>query len=248
MRLCIDSGLAAIEWGGDVHVPHGDLETARKVGAATREAGLEVACYGSYYRIGVSENEGLSFDSVLATAEALEAPSIRVWAGNKGSADTDPSTRSHIVAESRRIAEKAAVAGIVVASEYHGQTLTDELESATEYLRAVQHPNFRSLWQPPSGLDEVKTLETLQNVLPWLQHVHVFHWGPGGWKERFPLADGHEHWKPYFAYLAERGEMTPLAKGKCYALLEFVKDNEPGQLTYDAQALHTILADSRATD
>src|SRR5690242_18609852 len=81
VELAAQGGLAAIEWGGDVHVPHGELQTARRVLERTRQAGLQVAAYGSYYRVGVSPAQGLAFESVLETALALQAPTIRVWAG-----------------------------------------------------------------------------------------------------------------------------------------------------------------------
>ena len=80
--LVKEAQLACIEWGGDVHVPHGDIAAAEATAAMTVEAGLEVAAYGSYYRTGVSEDDGLAFQSVLNSAIALGAPSIRVWAGN----------------------------------------------------------------------------------------------------------------------------------------------------------------------
>src|SRR4051812_32305936 len=46
------AGLECIEWGGDIHVPPGDSALARQVGAATADAGLQVASYGSYFRAG----------------------------------------------------------------------------------------------------------------------------------------------------------------------------------------------------
>ena len=55
--------LKSIEWHGQNHVPHGDLETARLIGQSTRAAGLAVAAYGSYYVLGQSEDMGLSFDT-----------------------------------------------------------------------------------------------------------------------------------------------------------------------------------------
>ena len=46
--LAAANGIKAIEWGGDVHVPPGDLENARQVAARTAETGLSVSSYGSY--------------------------------------------------------------------------------------------------------------------------------------------------------------------------------------------------------
>ncbi len=73
---CLEAQVRGIEWGGDVHVPPGDLENARAVGQMTRDAGLQVAAYGSYFRC-----DGSDFEPVLETALAVGAPLIRVWAG-----------------------------------------------------------------------------------------------------------------------------------------------------------------------
>jgi len=40
------AGLDGIEWGGDVHVPHGDVEKAKQVAKLMEEAGLETLSYG----------------------------------------------------------------------------------------------------------------------------------------------------------------------------------------------------------
>src|SRR4051812_49693737 len=90
VELVRQANLDAIEWGGDIHVPHGDTARAREVRTMTLDAGLAVAAYGSYYRAAVSDADGLPFARVLETAVALEAPTIRVWAGNKASADSSP--------------------------------------------------------------------------------------------------------------------------------------------------------------
>jgi len=145
------AGLAGIEWGGDLHVPHGDLARAREVAAMTREADLAVVAYGSYYEVGESEAAGLSFVRVLATALALGAPLIRVWAGKRGSAEADGAYRRRVVEESRRIAGEAAGAGIKVAFEFHGGTLTDTVDSAAELLAATAEAGLRCYWQPLVG-------------------------------------------------------------------------------------------------
>src|ERR1700761_6585245 len=87
IALCVEAEVRCIEWGGDVHVPPGDVARAREVGHLTREAGLEVAAYGSYYRLG--PNEPGSFEAVMASAAALGAPTIRGWAGRKGARETE---------------------------------------------------------------------------------------------------------------------------------------------------------------
>ena len=227
------AGLAGIEWGGDVHVPHGNLGQAAEVRNMTVDAGLSVAAYGSYYRAGASEAAGLAFESVLETARALGAPVIRVWAGPVGSADTDAATRACIVADSRRIAVLAARAGIVVASEYHGGTLTDTDVSTTTYLAEVGHENFRTYWQPRVGRDVEEAAAGLTLVLPQLAHLHVFHWWPDA-THRLPLAAGSDRWLRYLALAAS-------GSNDGFAMLEFVPDDDPARLPAEASTLNRWL-------
>ena len=51
------AGLEAIEWGGDVHVPHGDIAAARRAAEISAKYGLKTVHYGSYYKIGYSGNQ-----------------------------------------------------------------------------------------------------------------------------------------------------------------------------------------------
>ncbi|MGC4030327.1 MAG: hypothetical protein QM754_01080 [Tepidisphaeraceae bacterium] len=73
------AGLQAIEWGGDVHVPPGDLPHAAEVRRQTAEAGLAVSSYGSYYN--ATKDPADLAGRVLATAAELGAPTVRMWAG-----------------------------------------------------------------------------------------------------------------------------------------------------------------------
>jgi sugar phosphate isomerase/epimerase len=229
--IAVEAGLDAIEWGGDIHVPHGDILTAKKVAAITRSSGLKVACYGSYYVAG--KDAELPFEKVLETAVALDAPMIRIWAGDRGSADSSESYRSLIVEESRRVAGLAESAGLSVTYEFHSQTLTDTAESAIQLLHAVNHPSLRTQWQPPLGMSAQECIQSLERILPWLADIHIFHWGetPG---VRYPLTHGEDSWKRYIR-AAESPERDR------YMLLEFVEDDEPAALLRDAVALHTWL-------
>ena len=87
IALLSDCGLQAVEWSENVHVFPGDPEGAASLRKRTEAAGLRVAAYGSYYRLGENENPGQAFQQSLVSAEALGAPVIRVWAGTKASAE-----------------------------------------------------------------------------------------------------------------------------------------------------------------
>lgn len=226
VALVVRAGLEGIEWGGDVHVPHGDLDAARRVRRLTEDAGLRVAAYGSYYRAG--HEEPAPFESVLATAAALGAPTIRVWAGKQGSADADAAYREQVAEDARRIAGLAAREGIAVAFEFHGNTLTDTPDSAVALLRAAGHENLGTYWQQPGGLTADECLETLRAVGPWLSNLHVF------WTGRRPLAGGSDAWRRYLQCVAALG-------GERYAMIEFVRDDLPEAFLEDAAALRQWL-------
>lgn len=223
--LVAEARLEGIEWGGDIHVPHGNLARAREVAAMTAAAGLRVAAYGSYYRVG--EETDLAFEAVLDTAAALGAPLIRVWAGDRGSAAADAAFWERVVAESRRIGNLAAAAGKTVTFEYHGGTLTDTDAAARQLIQRVAHDRVRLYWQPRVGPSIQENLDSLRGVLPWLANVHVFHWGPTH-LDRHPLTQGEDDWQRYLGVIAG---------GDHAALLEFVRDDEPAQFLRDAATL-----------
>lgn len=228
VALSVRAQLAGIEWGGDLHVPHGDLEQAREVRQMTRDAGLEIAAYGSYYFTGESEANGLSFGQVLASACALGAPLIRVWAGKRASSLADSTYRKAVVDDACRIAATAATAGVTVAFEFHANTLTDTLESATALLAATSAAGMRSYWQPSSGWTPAAKLAALHAMMPHLTNLHVYHWQA---HDRRPLAEGSAEWAEYLETVKTHTD-TPR-----WALLEFVRHDEPEQLVPDAATL-----------
>ena len=227
IALCKKADVRCIEWGGDIHVPAGDVARAREVGRLTREAGLEVAAYGSYYRLG--PNEPGKFEAVMASAAALGAPTIRVWAGGKGSRETEVDERCEIIADALRVADIAARHGITVCLEYHANTLTDERESAVALLGELAHPSIEFLWQPTNGASIMECTERLVEMLPRMRNVHVFHWWPTA-AERHPLADGEAAWRSYIDIVRESGHDADF-------LLEFVRGDEPEQFVADAATL-----------
>lgn len=231
VKLVSQAGLRGIEWGGDIHVPHGNIERVREVAKMTRDYGLEIAAYGSYYRVGCEGNEGIpTFAKVLETAIELGAPVIRVWAGDRGSAQADEKWWQQVIEDSRRIADMAAKHNVIIAYEYHGGTLTDTNDSAYKLISEVNHPNIRTYWQPPVGQDELSRMEGLKQISPWLQNVHVFHWRV---RERRPLDEGKNEWSKYI-------ELVKDLDGHHFAMLEFVKDDDPQQFLKDAKVLKEL--------
>jgi len=225
------AGLRAIEWGGDVHVPHGDLAVAKRVRKLTTDAGLAVSAYGSYYRAGNAPRNP-PFQAVLDTALALAAPTIRVWAGVAGSAQADPATRGRVIDDLRAICRQVAPHGLTISLEYHDNTLADRADATLALLEEAVQPNLRCFWQPRHGDPADAGLHDLALLRPHLANLHVFHWWPDP-ATRLPLARGQDRWP---RYLAAINDGTPR-----YASLEFVPQDDESLLAAEAATLLAML-------
>ncbi len=257
LQTAVRAGLQGVEWWGIGHVPHGDVVCARRVRGLTKDAGLEVSSYGSYYKVGVSEASGLSFHSVLDSAVELGAPTIRVWAGDRNTCDADADFIQKVVEDTFRIADLAAEQGISITFEFHGGTLTDRNETAVQFAVQVPHPNVFFSWQSPHGYTTDHCLSGLRSLLSRLSTVHVYHWTIGSCEKnilnetiralkpadfhRHPLADGTERWKEYLATVRTTGRDH-------FLLLEFVKDDSAEQVIEDARSLMLMLNNHKALD
>ncbi|WP_344971500.1 sugar phosphate isomerase/epimerase family protein [Streptosporangium fragile] len=233
--MAADAGLDAIEWGQDAHIPLGDEAAARRVGDATRAAGLDVSALGSYYRAGAiadTDEDGRVWRQVLAAARALRAPRIRVWAGNTASAAVTPAGRRRILDALRRCVDSAG--DIVIATEFHADTLTDDVESARSMLDDV--PGLRTYWQPPNGMPDAEALAGLGAVLDRVHAVHVFSWWPTP-RERRPLDHREALWREALGMVAS-------TRRRIDASIEFVPDDDPGVLPREASTLRRYLHDA----
>ena len=223
--LTREAGLSEIEWGGDIHVPHGDIRAAEDAKALSCDAGIVCASYGSYYKLPVT---GDGFDDVLDTASALGASSVRIWAGTSGARDTDVMTRAAMTETLRRNADAAAERGMELSFEYHGGTLTDSADSAIWLLHDCGRENVRLHWQPNQFEDLDYNLRALRRVAEYVDIVHVFSWEGEKW---FPLAKHEDAWRRYFDVLFELGNPRS-------ALLEFLPCECRDDLLRDAETLN----------
>ncbi|WP_286171689.1 sugar phosphate isomerase/epimerase family protein [Gracilibacillus phocaeensis] len=233
IETALQTGIQGIEWGGDIHVPPGNWDNAEKVAQLTRNAGIEVISYGSYYRLGVEEQD-VSFEGVLQTAVKLTVPAIRVWAGNIGSAKAIDSHWDKVVDDARRIADLAATHGIHINLEYHNRTLTDTPDSAVQLMKAIDHANVSLYWQPSLYETVAEKVDSINKIRKWLSHVHVFHWEFN--KDKVivhPFSEGISDWKQYLKQLEDK-------YGIRYLMMEFVKGDSISQLQEDVQALRAL--------
>ena len=235
IALCVENGLSSIEWGGDVHVPHGDIENAVRIGEMTRAAGLCMPAYGTYYKAGAYEkNYRVEFDKMLRTACALDTPALRLWAGSKNSEDISAVERDALIRELRDCADMAAVCKKTITFERHNGTLTNRAASALAMIREIGRDNVRTHWQPSQFLTHEENCEGLSLLLPYIDCVHVFAW-EGANSQRFLLSEHHDRWADYLSILNG-------AEQDIHLLMEFTPQNDPAEFPTEAQTLHAWLS------
>ena len=184
--------------------------------------------------------------------QSLGAPTIRVWAGNCDYGKANETLIRNVVADTMRIADMAAKAGLTVTFEFHGGSLTDNNVNAIKFASMTEHPAVFFSWQSPHGYDLGHCLAGLKGLLLRLSTIHVYHWTIGSYEKntvnesvrplKYPeyfhchsLSDGTDRWREYFKAVNSTGRDR-------FALLEFVKDDLPEQVIEDARTLREILS------
>lgn len=221
--------LECIEWESRKHVKAGELAEAKRVGKLTREAGLKVSSYGTYYQVGSNGN----FEEIIETAAALQTDMIRVWAGGKSSAEADEQWFEVVVKDAERLADLAVKSDLSLSFEYHSGTLTDTSESARRLMDAVDKSNVYLYWQPGETLTTEERVESLAFLSPYVSNVHVFHWQD--YMNRFELSEGRGSWDRYITAIEKS------TNNAHHYLLEFVKNDDPKQLIKDAKVLKSLI-------
>lgn len=224
--------LDGVEWGGDIHVPAGDLPAAKEAAEKTAAAGLSVFSYGSYF----FGDAGEDFAPVLASAKALGAPVIRLWAGRQAWEDCPRQEFGRLVSVFQHAADLAARDDISIAFEYHRGTLTQTKEGALSLLQAVARPNAGCYWQPNPTLPVKEHLAEIRLLSPFLSNIHVFYWT--GSHTRHPLAQGAGCWEQYLPCILQNPRPHNL-------ILEFVEGDSEQSFFRDAGTLRTFAGNAK---
>lgn len=197
LDLAAEIGFQGVEiWGREPHISEEyDRNRVAAAGRMVRERGLEVPVFGSYLRMGATNNDDpVDLKAVLQIAVGLGARTVRVWASDVGSDQADQALWDRAVAEAREAAARAANMGLRLAVEMHGNTLCDTGASTRRFVEAVGAENFGVNFQPSSRPRPESVLERLELVQPWVLHVHAQNFAPVGSSpdrvERVALAQG----------------------------------------------------------
>lgn len=214
--------LSCIEWGSDVHAPCDNRENLYKIARLQKENGIYCSSYGTYFRLGVNNTDELQ--KYIDAAKILGTDILRLWCGNKASAEYSEEEKDMLFNECRKAAFIAENNGVVVCMECHNGTFTDTKETAIELMKVINSPSFRMYWQPNQFVCNEENKKYARLLASFTKIIHVFNWTKDS---RFPLREAENLWKEYLSYF--NGTQT--------LLLEFMPDDNIGSLKKEAEAL-----------
>lgn len=200
ITLCAENHADAIEWGSDVHVPAGETDLAREISIECLRNGIKCPSYGTYYNC----DDSSDFAPFCETAAALDAKTVRVWAGTKERSVMTAEEYKETVRTIKNCAKTAQSYNLNIAFEYHHGTLTSTPESTLRLLDDVQGNNVFTYWQPMYWLNTDKNTEIEENLRSidllrnHIINVHVYNWEG---TNRLPLASAKAEWENYMRHL-----------------------------------------------
>ncbi len=219
IAFCEMNTIEYIEWGGDVHVPVGDIKKAEYVKILSKENDIKISSYGSYFDF----EKPINFLDVLNTAKALGAPKIRLWATRHKVLPKDE--YQAFIEKAIALKKLASLNGIDLYFEYHRNTLTEDVIQALDIKAKT---GIDIAWQPNPELSKTERLDEITKLKPSI--IHTFSWTfEEGENIRYPL--NKDEWFDYISLIG---------KDKLY-LLEFFKEDNLEQAKKDIEAIKTLL-------
>lgn len=226
IKITKEAGLAAIEWGSDVHAPADDVESLKNIAIMQKEAGIVCSSYGTYFRFGVDSVDELP--KYIEAAKILGTRVLRLWCGKKNFEDMSEDERSFIISEAKRAAQIAEREGAILCMECHKNTFTNSLEGALTLMKSVNSPAFRMYWQPSTAAEHSQNVKYATEISKYTVNLHVFYYEGGVAR---PLEEGLGVWAEYLTCF----------EGDRYLLLEFMPDKNPASLGREAASLIKLL-------
>ncbi len=220
------AGVHAIEWSCDAGLEPGNITQAESLMMATLRAGLSSASYASLYRVGVHSE--VAFGALLATARALHAPIVRLWAGNKSpSPEKDAEDFSASV---RGLADRAAEVGVTLCFGMGKGSALDSYERARLLLEAADHPFVKLCWEPLPGSSFDGAMEAFSSLVGRVGILCAR--SSGTPRDNILLRDKAEDWLLYLDAFDEQGGAPDMAR---YVVIRAFKDGRPESLADDVK-------------
>ncbi len=159
-------------WGNAPHIPDEyDPNYVKSISRMAQERELEII-FGSYVDP-LMEDYKKHWDTAFRIAEDLGTKIMRVWSRGGSSRNITPEDKAAIISRLGEMSVEAERRGIVLATEMHGNNFTDTADTILELLKAVDHPNLKTYYQPIFAQDSDDPYEAARMIGQYVICVHA---------------------------------------------------------------------------
>ena len=238
--------LDAVEWAADAHIGVDDLPTAEEAMMATLRAGLAIASYATLYRAGTADAGFFRFDALLRIASALQAPIMRIYAGDRltigdGSEPVEGRNLAALTVQLQRLGDRAANKGITLCVSMGRGSSFDRHESAARIVTSVSHDFVRLAWEDLPGASAGEAAAVLEGARRFIGLVVARSSGSDG--KPHPIAENEAEWRERIRIIKSAETNSGL---NSFLLLASARPDGPGgdeSLAEDAATLRGLVAE-----
>jgi len=173
LDLAVEHGLDGVEiWGKEPHM--GERFDSARVEALRRaieQRGLDVSACGSYVKP-LTDDYDEACQAALDTTEALGANTCRIWSGGGASKDVTDDVYRATVDALKPFCAQAAERDIILAFEFHDNSITDNARGTVQLIRDVGAPNLKCYYQPSRREGADDPYEAAEIVGPYVVNAH----------------------------------------------------------------------------
>lgn len=168
VEIAKKAGVSYIEWGGDIHVTN--KEEARIVKSICDNEGIKICSYGSYYRVGCGDKN--KWEEICRIAKTMNAASVRVWLGEKGSGETTQADYNRIFDDLKSICSVAKKYKLTVCPECHDNTYNDNTDAFLKIKNELKADNFKTYFQSRYFRFDYD-IDRIERTFASIENVHV---------------------------------------------------------------------------
>ena len=168
VEIAKKTGTEFIEWGGDVHVK--TLEEAAEVKKLCDENAIKICSYGSYYRVGLCDNE--KWEEICLIASTMGASSVRVWLGDKDSEKTSQTEYTVLLEDLKNMCSVAEKYNLIICPECHDNTYNNNTDSFLKIQEELGADNFKTYFQSRYFRYDYD-IDRIERTFAFIENVHV---------------------------------------------------------------------------
>ncbi len=174
LDIASEYGFDGVEiWGKEGHLPlDSEDEYVKEIKEIADAKGLEIAAFGSYVQP-LSDYFEEQAENALRITQGLNSKLMRVWSGGGPSKNIASGDKRLISMRLKTLCNWAQLYKITIATEMHGNNLTDNADRILELIQDVAYPGLKTYYQPMFHAEAGDFYEAAQKIGEYVVNVHA---------------------------------------------------------------------------